>query len=196
MHCKLEDNCDKYHGVGCTKKCSKFQLRECPKLSHTPYVCNSCTKKSSCSFQKYYYRAKQAHNEYLSFLTEARQGIRLTKEEIQAIEDVIAPLIKDQKQSINQVYINQPDLLYFSKTEFYHLIDADIFSFRNINLPKKVGYKSRKDGKKRRTKEESLIRIHRTYKDYLTYLETHKKEDISIVQMDTVEGIKGGKVLL
>ena len=87
-------------------------------------------------------------------------------------------------------------MLYFSKTEFYHLIDADIFSFRNINLPKKVGYKSRKDGKKRRTKEESLIRIHRTYKDYLTYLETHKKEDISIVQMDTVEGIKGGKVLL
>ena len=103
MHCKLEDNCDKYHGVGCTKKCSKFQLRECPKLSHTPYVCNSCTKKSSCSFQKYYYRAKQAHNEYLSFLTEARQGIRLTKEEIQAIEDVIAPLIKEQKQKMKEL---------------------------------------------------------------------------------------------
>ena len=106
VNCKFEDTCDKYHGVGCTKKCSKFQLRECSKLFHPPYVCNSCTKKSSCSFQKYYYRAKQAHNEYLSFLTEARQGIRLTKEEIQVIDEVIAPLIKEQKQSINQVYIN------------------------------------------------------------------------------------------
>ena len=52
------------------------------------------------------------------------------------------------------------------------------------------------DGKKRRTREESLIRMNRTYKDYLAYLEAHKDEDISIVQMDTVEGIKGGKVLL
>lgn len=196
VNCKFEDTCDKYHGVGCTKKCSKFQLRECSKLFHPPYVCNSCTKKSSCSFQKYYYRAKQAHNEYLSFLTEARQGIRLTKEEIQVIDEVIAPLIKEQKQSINQVYINHPDLLYFSKTEFYHLIDAGVFSFRNIDLPRKVSYKPRKDGKKRRTREESLIRINRTYKDYLAHLEAHKEEDISIVQMDTVEGNKGGKVLL
>ena len=151
VNCKFEDTCNKYHGVGCTKKCSMFQLRECSKLSHPPYVCNGCTKKSSCSYKKYYYRAKQAHNEYLSFLTEVRQGIRLTKEEIQVIDEVIAPLIKEQKQSINQVYINHPDLLYFSKTEFYHLIDAGVFSFRNIDLPRKVGYKPRKDGKKRRT---------------------------------------------
>ena len=38
--------------------------------------------------------------------------------------------------------------------------------------------------------------MNRTYKDYLAYLEAHKDEDISIVQMDTVEGVKGGKVLL
>lgn len=196
VNCKFEDSCENYHGIGCTKKCSKFQSRKCPKLSHPPYVCNGCFKKSGCSFQKYYYRANQAHKEYLSFLTEARQGIRLTKEEIQNIEDVIAPLIKEQNQSINQVYINHPDLLYFSKTEFYHLIDAGVFSFRNIDLPRKVGYKPRKDGKKRRTREESQIRINRTFKDYLTYIEVHKQDDISIVQMDTVEGIKGGKVLL
>ena len=32
--------------------------------------------------------------------------------------------------------------------------------------------------------------------DWLAYLEAHKDEDVSIVQMDTVEGIKAGKVLL
>ena len=196
VNCKFEDTCEKYHGIGCTKKCSNFQLRECPKLSLPPYVCNGCSKKSSCSFQKYYYRAKQAHEEYCSFLSESRTGIRLSKEEIKQIDEVIAPLIKEKKQSINQVYINHPDLLYFSKTEFYHLIDAGIFSFRNIDLPRKVGYKPRKDSKKRRTREESLIRINRTYKDYLNYLEAHKDKEISIVQMDTVEGVKGGKVLL
>ena len=44
------------------------------------------------------------------------------------LEERDAPLIKDQKQSINQVYINHPDLLYFSKTEFYHLIDDELLN--------------------------------------------------------------------
>ena len=29
VNCKFEGTCDKYHGIGCTKKCSMFQLREC-----------------------------------------------------------------------------------------------------------------------------------------------------------------------
>ena len=29
VNCRLEGTCDKYHGNGCTKKCSMFQLREC-----------------------------------------------------------------------------------------------------------------------------------------------------------------------
>lgn len=76
---------------------------------------------------------------------------------------------------MNLVYIHHPNLFYFFKTEFYHLIDAGIF-FRNIDLYRKVGYKPRKDGKKRRTREKSLIRINRTYKDYLDYLGDPKRK--------------------
>ncbi len=96
-------------------------------------------------------------------------------------------MILEKHQSVNQVYINHPDILYFSKTEFYHLIDKGVFSFRNIDLPRKVKYKPRKNGSKR---------VNRTYKDYLAFVELHKEKDISIVQMDTVEGIKGGKCFL
>lgn len=196
VHCALEDSCEKYHGIGCTKKCSNFIPKTCPAITHPPYVCNGCKKKQGCSFIKYYYRAKQSDKEYRDFLSEARQGIHISKEEIQHIDKIIAPLILEKHQSVNQVYINHPDILYFSKTEFYHLIDKGVFSFRNIDLPRKVKYKPRKNGSKRRTREESLIRVNRTYKDYLAFVELHKEKDISIVQMDTVEGIKGGKCFL
>ena len=54
------------------------------------------------------------------------------------------PLIKDKHQSINHIYANHDDLLYFSKTTFYKYIDIGVFSLTNLDLPKKVKYKKRK----------------------------------------------------
>ena len=118
----------------------------------------------------------------------------MSQEEIYNINNVITPLIRDQHQSINHVFINHPDLLYFSKPTFYSYVNSNLFSFRNIDLTRKISYKPRKDDKKRRTRTESIIRIGRTYKDFLNYLTL--KPYASIVEMDTVEGIKGGKVFL
>ena len=143
---------------------------------------------------KYYYRAKDANNNYISLLSEARIGIRISQDEIYEVNNIITPLIKDQKQSINHVYINHPDLLYFSKPTFYSYINHNLFSFRNIDLARKVKYKPRENSEKRRTRTESLIRIGRTYQDFLDYVSIHP--DASIVEMDTVEGIKGGKCFL
>lgn len=196
VFCKHEATCNNYHGIGCTKRCSKYEPKECPKLNKPPYVCNGCKRKNSCTFVKYYYRSAEANKDYLSTLKESRDGIRLTQDEINKIDEVISPLILDNHQTVNQVYINHPDILYFSKTTFYQLVDAGLFSFRNIDLPRKVKYKKRKDGKKRRTREEAIIRVNRTYDDYLKYIDNHKNDYISIVQMDTVEGIKGGKYFL
>lgn len=195
VYCSLEKDCSDFHGVGCTKKCKHFKPATCIKLETPPYVCNGCRKRSGCPLQKFYYRAKEANNEYHSYLCESRQGIRLSKKEINIIEKTIAPLILNNKQSVNQVYINHPDILYFSKTTFYNLINLGVFSFKNIDLPRKVKYKENRNGK-RRTREESLVRVNRTYKDYLHYLDEHKNENVSIVQMDTVEGVKGEKCFL
>ena len=58
---------------------------------------------------------------------------------------------------------------------------------------KKVTYKKRYE-----TKQRPLIfrenKVGRTYEDYCAFIEKHP--DASIVEMDTVEGIKGGKALL
>ena len=118
----------------------------------------------------------------------------MSQDEIDNINNVIVPLIKEQGQSVNQLYINHPDILYFSKPEFYRLVNLGVFNLKNIDLRRKVKYKSRKEESPRRTREEAKVRINRTYKDFQNFLEEHKEYDV--VEMDTVEGIKGGKVML
>lgn len=193
-NCTNINNCQFAGCKSCNKSCKNFIERKCEILDKAPYVCNACKKKSHCKFSKFYYRAKDADSEYKNFRTVSRIGIRISQEEIYEINNIITPLIRDKHQSINHVFINHPDLLYFSKPTFYSYVNSNLFSFRNIDLARKVSYKPRKNDEKRRTRTESIIRIGRTYKDFLDYLTLHPYA--SIVEMDTVEGIKGGKVFL
>lgn len=194
VRCEFESTCNNFEGIGCKRKCSRYVLRRCHILDKPPYVCNGCPKKTGCRYQKYFYRAKDAQKDYEDLLKESREGIHLSQEEIDNINDIIVPLIKEQGQSVNQVYINHPDILYFSKPEFYRLVSLGAFNLKNIDLRRKVKYKSRKEESPRRTREEAKVRINRTYKDFLNFLEKHK--DYDVIEMDTVEGIKGGKVML
>lgn len=66
------------------------------------------------------------------------------------------------------------------------------FTSRNINLPRKVRYKPRR--KSKLPKKCGAYRIGRTYEDFNAYLDAHL--GMSVVEMDTVIGRKGGKVLL
>lgn len=114
-------------------------------------------------------------------------------ETINEINETIAPLIKYKKQTVNQVYLNHPDLLYFSKSEFYKLINEGYLNIINLDLPRKVKYSKRKS-RIRRTREETKIRIGRTYDDYAKFINEHNMN--TITQLDTVEGENGGKVFL
>ncbi len=193
VNCKLEDTCELFHGINCTHKCVKYIEKECINTTKAPYVCNGCSKKNGCKFSKYYYRAKEANEQYHNDLISARIGINIPIEIIDKINEVITPLIKNKKQTVNQVYINHPDLLYFSKSEFYKLVNDGYLNIINLDLPRKVKYSKRKN-KVRRTREESLIRIGRTYDDYNKFVKENNVNNTT--QLDTVEGEKGGKVFL
>ena len=84
-------------------------------------------------------------------------------------------------------------MLYFSKSEFYKLVNDGYLNIINLDLPRKVKYSKRKS-KIRRTREESAIRINRTYTDYTNFVKENNINNTT--QLDTVEGEKGGKVLL
>ena len=73
----------------------------------------------------------------------------------------------------------------------YNYIDQNKLSIRNIDLPRRVRYPK---GKTKRVPKDTSIRVGRTYEDFENYLKDNP--DTSVVEMDTVEGKKGGKVLL
>ena len=81
----------------------------------------------------------------------------------------------------------------FSDKTIYKLIDLGLLKVRNIDLPRKVRFRQRR---KKTTiyKVDKNCLVGRTYEDFLEYLKNNP--DTPIVQMDTVEGMKGGKVLL
>lgn len=190
--CKNRHECKKFD---CSKEKNKcYEEDFCYKITGAPYVCNGCEKKNRCRKTKYYYYAKFANDEYEEKLRTSRYGINISKEEVYEIDKLITPLIKEKNQSISHVYANHPDELWFSRTTMYKYVDLGVFSFKNIDLPRKVKYKKRKENKKQRIRRETVIRKGRTYEDFKEYIGKHP--ECSIVEMDTVEGIKGGKVFL
>lgn len=189
--CKHRAECKKF---GCTKEMECYEEDICHKIMGAPYVCNGCEEKRKCRRIKYYYYSKFANDEYSEKLKESRYGIDLSKEQVYDLDKLITPLIKDKKQSIAHVYANHPDEIWFSRTTMYNYINLGVFSFRNIDLPRKVKYKKRKENEKQRIRRETAIRKGRTYEDFKEYI--GKNPECSIVEMDTVEGTKGGKVFL
>jgi IS30 family transposase len=100
-------------------------------------------------------------------------------------------LIK-RKQSIHRICATQADSILCSERTIYKYIDQGILTARNIDLPRKVRYRPRKRSKPFTV--DRNCRRGRTYEDYLNFMAEHP--DTPVVQMDTVEGCRGGKVLL
>lgn len=119
--------------------------KSCAILSKPPYCCNNCKNKSFCTKAHLYYNASKAQKHYEQQLVETRQGLDITKEEIDEINRIIIPLVKNKKQSINQVFANHSDILNMSKPTFYKYVDLQVIMLTNLDLPKKVKYKKRKE---------------------------------------------------
>lgn len=164
----------------------------CPLTSKPPYVCNSCSKKAYCKKIRYTYDAASAHNDYLNVLVNARANLKISKEQIADINDTIAPLMIYKHHSINHIYISHPELLPFAKSTFYKYIDLGILNVRNIDLHRKVRFKTKKEhDDNSHVPSNSKVRIGRFYTDFQDYMELHP--NASIVEMDTVIGTSGGK---
>ena len=158
-----------------------------------PYVCNGCSKLNSCKKIRYSYSHDIAFNEYKKNLISSRSHLKITKEEIANINDIVAPLMIHKHHSVNHVYIKHPDVLPFSKSTFYKYIDIGILNVRNIDLARKVRFRINKEygNSEIREKTNPKIKIGRFYTDFKDFIEFNP--NASIVEMDTVIGTKGGK---
>jgi IS30 family transposase len=174
-----------YYKPNTWNNCSAVSI-PCPRLNKSPYVCNGCKSRSGCRKERLTYYARKANDSYKELISNCRQGVNLTEEEIYKVNEIITPLLK-KGQTTNHLYINHPEVLNFSKASFYNYINQGIFEFGPLDFPRIVKYKKRKKNN-RRTRQEREILIGRKYEDFIEY--TSKNPDLNIVEMDTVEGLQ------
>ena len=178
--------------VSCTSACSDYQRESCSRLSKPPYVCNGCEQRSSCTLEKRLYSSGHAQKEYREVLSESRQGVQLLESEFQRIDTIISPLLM-KGQSLHHICHNHKDKIMCVERTLYNYVDSGMFSARNIDMPRKVRM-SRRRTSRINFKVDRSCRIGRTYQDFISFMA--ENPCLTIVEMDSVEGTKGGKVLL
>ena len=175
----------------CSSFCSDYAIKECKKINKPPYVCNGCEKKIGCRIKKTMYRATDAYKEYKHVLSTSRAGIDIDAETLTVVDELITPLIKNG-QSINHIYSTHQWDIPFSSRTLYNYISKSLFEVLSLDLPRKVRYKPRKKFKPVQKDSDSLVG--RKYIDFQTYIA--ENPDVQIIEMDTVKGRIGGKLIL
>ena len=141
--------------------------------------------------EKRLYSAVYAHNEYKETLTHSRQNIHLTEKEVNQLDQLLTSRIT-LGQSLYHVVVNNKDDIPVCINTLYNYIGNGILTCRNIDLPRRVRYALKAN--KRHHKVDTNCRIDRTFKDFEQFLIDYP--ETPVIEMDSVEGVKGGKVLL
>lgn len=199
--CRRRDVCKKKRGrkckipcrecLKCNELCPDFVDAPCPIENKAPYVCNGCRKSPTCLFDKYLYNADYANKEYREKLHDCRKGINLTRDELVALDELVSPLIK-KGQPIVHIMQEHRDEIPCAERTLYRYIDKGYLTARNIDMRRTVRYKKRKE-----TTQQPKVSYRKKaghhYEDFLKVMEECPKQ--RVVEMDTVEGVKGGKLL-
>ncbi len=184
--------CKKCKGFDCRTACSRYQSMACNIPAKPPYVCNTCHDRRYCFKDRYIYTAQHADAAVSRRRSESRQGIRLTNEQKDFVDELVTRLVK-KGQPLTHIYAEHEAEMPMSLRSLYNYIDAGELSIKNIDLRRKVGYKARKKPRGWVMKEQKY-REGRTYEDYEFYM---KHTGLSALEMDTVKGVREqGKRLL
>lgn len=176
----------------CCSVCTDYKKEVCPLLTKPPYVCNGCSKRNECTLEKHLYRAFAAQREYEDVRSESRSGFNLTEEELRQLDSTISPLLKNG-QSLHHILTHNSDTISCCEKTAYIYADNGLFSAKNIDMPRKVRFRPRRT-KSVPLKVDKTCRIGRTFDDFKQYHKAHPS--LPVTQLDSVEGVKGGAVLL
>ena len=176
----------------CIDICSHYAPYICPKLNKAPYVCNACKDRGRCTLEKAYYKAFPAQEKYMDLRSESRSGFGISEEDLKRINAIVSPLLR-KGQSLHHICINHADELMISERTLYTYVNHGLLDAINLDMPRTVRMRPRKK-KSTALKVDKKCRIGRTYNDFLTYMKEHP--DTPVRECDTVEGVRGGKVLL
>lgn len=192
-HCIKSGRCTRFC-EGCTDSCASFiPSMKCTRLMGPPFVCNACLEQPRCKLGKMFYHAVDAQEDYRARLVESRRGMNLTVTELEQIRACTADALR-RGQSPYHIVAANPDIMPVCPRTLYRMIGCGLLpGIYRMDLQRASSMKPRK-GKRPQHKVDRRCAAGRTYDDYLAFRE--KNQDIAVVEMDTVEGRRGGRCLL
>ena len=162
----------------------------CPLLDKAPFICNGCPKRrQNCGYKKIFDLAKQAQKQYEQTLVEAREGTPLNSKTFWDMDKVISDGVKKGQHIYHILKTHNLDV---SSSTVYRHIRKGYLSIAPIDLARAVKFKERRKSMLPSIPKEA--KKGRSYEDFLNYLAL--KQLNSWLEMDTVIGRMGGKVLL
>ena len=162
----------------------------CSLLDKVPFVCNGCPKRrQNCGYQKIFYLAKQAQKQYEQTLVEAREGTPLNSKTFWDMDKVISEGVKKGQHIYHILKTHNLDV---SSSTVYRHIRKGYLSIAPIDIARAVKFKERRKSKLPSIPKEA--KKGRSYEDFQNYLALNQLN--SWLEMDTVMGRMGGKVLL
>ena len=184
--------CSQCKLIECRKYCDEYEEEVCMKLARPPFVCNGCPDLKNCRKRKFFYQAVAAEKAYLDLLHECRKGIDVSEAEIRQYNELIRHG-GHNGQSLHHIMSAHKDVFQKCSKSLYNYFNQGIFSLPRGEMPRMCMRKPRKV-EKIRHKVDPKCRSGRTLADYEKYCLEHP--NIPTVQMDSVIGSVGGKVLL
>ena len=162
----------------------------CPLLDKAPFACNGCPKRrQNCGYKKIFYLAKQAQKQYEQTLVESREGTPLNSKTFWDMDKVISDGVKKGQHIYHILKTHNLDV---SSSTVYRHIRKGYLSIAPIDLARAVKFKERRKSNLPSIPKEA--KKGRSYEDFQNYLALNKLD--SWLEMDTVMGRMGGKVLL
>lgn len=180
----------------CNQCCPAFTpIPSCPRLKKFPYVCDGCESMSHCWLSHYRYLADEVWQSVKAQRKEPRKGVHAEKgasaqsAELTRLSLLLAPLIKERHQSLQQIYAAHRDEIRWSYPTLLKLIDlGKVPGIANIDLTKRVKYpKSYKKSGSEPTNAAFLSG--RTYDDFIAFVTENR--GLEVVEMDTVVSCRG-----
>ena len=184
--------CSQCKLIECRKYCDEYEEEVCMKLARPPFVCNGCPDLKNCRKRKFFYQAVAAEKAYLDLLHECRKGIDVSEAEIRQYNELIRHG-GHNGQSLHHIMSAHKDVFQKCSKSLYNYFNQGIFSLPRGEMPRMCMRKPRKV-EKIKHKVDPKCRSGRTLADYEKYCLEHP--NLPTVQMDSVIGSVGGKVLL
>ena len=162
----------------------------CPLLDKAPFICNGSPKRGqNYGYQKILYLAKQAQKQYEQTLIESREGTPLNSKTFWDIDKIISDGVKKGQHIYHILKTHNLDV---SSSTVYRYIRKGYLSIAPIDLARAVKFKERRKSKLPSIPKEA--KRGRSYEEFQNYLALNQLD--SWLEMDTVMGRMGGKVLL